>query len=377
MAGLYLHIPFCKQACYYCDFHFSTNQEVRSELVNCLVKEIELQQNYLSSKAIDTIYFGGGTPSLLPADELNALINTIEKHFSVSANAEITLEANPDDLTSQKLQELKSIGVNRLSIGIQSFHNEFLTFLHRAHNASTAIQCVDAARKAGFENISIDLIYGMPNESETIWLKDIEQAIALSPEHISCYSLTIEEKTVFGRWAASGKLSPAADEVAARHLELLMERLTKAGYEHYEISNFARPGFYSRHNTSYWQQHQYLGIGPSAHSYNGVSRQFNISNNHLYIKSLQQGVVPFEKEVLSREDLINEYLLTSLRTHWGANVLTLKEHYAYDVLAEDGEYIQSLLEQHLAILKGEHLVLTNKGKLLADKISSDLFILPS
>ena len=376
MAGIYLHIPFCKQACHYCDFHFSTNQETRSELVQAILKEIQLQKDYLLGEPIQTIYFGGGTPSILEKYELHLILESIRSLHDVVAGAEITLEANPDDLTVSKLNELSSIGINRLSIGIQSFHSEMLTFLNRIHDASTAIKSIHQAREAGFKNISIDLIYAMPDESDDQWKKDIRKAIALQPDHLSCYALTIEEKTVFGRWSATGKLKPADDETAARHLEILMDELEISGYEHYEISNFAKPGFQSKHNSSYWKQANYLGIGPSAHSYNGTSRQFNINNNNLYNKSLKNDTVPFEREELSQENRINEYILTTLRTQWGTDLKKIKQDFGYDLLSKNTDYLSGVFENKLATLEADVLRLTRKGKLLADKISSDLFVIP-
>jgi len=377
MAGIYIHVPFCKQACYYCDFHFSTNQQYRDEMLHAIIKEITLQKNYLGQQLIETVYFGGGTPSLLHTNELNSILETIQSNFQLIQNPEITLEGNPDDLDSSKLEDLFKIGINRLSIGIQSFHNELLTFLHRAHDASSAVACIRLAREAGFKNISIDLIYGIPGENDDMWMSDIRQAIELDPEHISCYSLTIEAKTVFGKWSATGKLKPVDDEVAARHLEILMDQLEGAGFEHYEISNFSKPGFQSKHNTSYWKQALYLGVGPSAHSYNATSRQFNISNNSLYVKAIERGEIPFEKEILSREDRANEYILTTLRTQWGTNLKQVYSLYGYDILTEHNMYLAQLLKGGLAVLKDDILLLTRKGKLLADKISSDLFTLPA
>jgi oxygen-independent coproporphyrinogen-3 oxidase len=374
MAGIYIHIPFCKQACYYCDFHFSTNQSIKTALVEGISKEILLQKDYLEGEPIHTIYLGGGTPSLLNTLELSLILDTIRSTQTV-ISPEITLEANPDDLTLVKLEELLQVGVNRLSIGIQSFHPSLLIFLHRAHDVTTAISSIQHARKVGFKNISMDLIYAIPDESETMWLEDIQQAIELKPEHLSCYSLTIEDKTVFGRWSAAGKLKLVEDEISARHLEMLMNELVRAGYDHYEISNFALPGFYSKHNSSYWKQEKYLGVGPSAHSFNGMSRQFNIANNHLYVKALQQGVVPFERENLSSENKINEYILTTLRTRWGTDLQKLRKEFGYDMLTHNTDYLSKIITNDLATLEADVLRLTQKGKLLADKISSDLFVM--
>lgn len=374
MAGIYIHIPFCRQACYYCDFHFSVNQDVKPQLIKAIAKELTLQKDYLQGEAIDTIYLGGGTPSLLTAVELSLLFGTIRSHYSVSPHAEITLEANPDDLTREKLSQLKSTGLNRLSIGIQTFNTERLKSLNRIHDEASAIRSFNDSREAGFDNITIDLMYALPGETMDDWRRDIAQAINLHPEHISCYSLTIEPKTVFGKWAATGKLNPESDEVAAKHLELLMEMLPAAGYEHYEISNFAKPGFHSKHNSSYWRGVNYLGVGPSAHSFDGESRQYNVTNNHLYIKALDSDTIPFEKEILSRENRINEYILTSLRTSWGTDLSFLKQTYGYDLVTENKNYLSELLEKQLVTFDDGVLKLTKAGKLFADKISSDLFL---
>ena len=311
---------------------------------------------------------------MLEARELALLLDSIRSSQNIAVDAEVTVEANPDDLNPGKLKALSALGVNRLSIGIQSFHAEILSFLNRAHDSVTAIKSFELAREAGFKNISIDLIYGIPNETDRDWKEDIRQAVALQPDHISCYSLTIEPKTVFGKWSAAGKLKPADDETAARHLEILMDELERNGFEHYEISNFAKPGFQSRHNSSYWRQEKYLGVGPSAHSYNGNSRQYNISNNNLYIRSLKNKVIPFEKEELSPEDLINEFILTTLRTEWGTDLKKIQQDFGYDLLNKNADYLSRIFKNEMAVLEGSVLRLTRKGKLLADKISSDLFV---
>jgi oxygen-independent coproporphyrinogen III oxidase len=374
MAGIYLHIPFCRQACYYCDFHFSTNQNRKAEMVGAMVEELRLQKDFLGNEPVNTIYFGGGTPSLLTEQEVAVLLRAVHLHHSVDPAAEITLEANPDDLTEKNLTAFKQAGINRLSIGIQSFQDDLLTYLHRAHDSVRAQKSFQWARNAGFTNISIDLIYAIPNQHDAKWLHDIEQAIALNPEHISCYSLTIEEKTAFGRWAAAGKLKLVPDDDAASQLEVLIGQLERTGYEHYEISNFSKPGYYSRHNSGYWKQQKYLGIGPSAHSYNGDIRAFTVSNNPLYLRAISSGNVPAETEVLTRENKINEFILTTLRTLWGTNLSSLKKEYQYDLLEQNHAYIKDLIDQGLAILENDTLFLTQKGKFLADKIASELFV---
>lgn len=345
-------------------------------MVKAMVQEIDMQRHYLDGEQIDTVYFGGGTPSLLSDAELNELMTALQDRFSIDKHAEVTLEANPDDLSKEKLEALKKSGVNRLSIGIQTFHNSLLSSLNRAHTAETATQCVYTAREAGFDNISLDLIYALPNETLEMWKEDIANALTLAPEHISCYSLTIEPATVFGKWTKQGKLHPPDDEVAAQHLEILVETLEAGGYEHYEVSNFAKPGFYSKHNSSYWRGKKYLGIGPSAHSYNIGSRHYTVANNHRYLQSIASGIVPIEKEILSVADKINEYILTTLRTSWGCDNQLLLGQYNYDLLQDRHDYIQTLVNTQLAVVVDKKLTLTKKGRLLADKIASDLFILP-
>ncbi|HEY9007539.1 MAG TPA: radical SAM family heme chaperone HemW [Ohtaekwangia sp.] len=375
MAGIYLHIPFCKQACYYCDFHFSTNLQRKHELVQALAQELVLRKEYLGNDVINTIYFGGGTPSLLSEDELQLIMDTIYKNFRVNPQTEITLEANPDDLSISHLSKLRAAGINRLSIGIQSFDDQVLKFLNRAHDSRAATACVEEARQAGFNNISIDLIYAIPDQDNALWKQNIQRALHLHPEHISSYSLTIEDKTVFGRWAAAGKLKITEDETTATQLEILVAELEDAGFAQYEVSNFSKPDFESKHNSSYWKQEQYLGIGPSAHSYNERSRQYNINNNHRYIESIRRNIIPFTLEELTAEDKINDFLLTTLRTQWGADLKKLKTLYGYDLIFDHHAYIDSLLERKFATLENNVLVLTKAGRLLADKIASDLFLI--
>ncbi len=373
MAGIYIHIPFCKQACHYCDFHFSTNQLLTLQLCEAIVTELQLQKDYLNGEAVKTIYFGGGTPSLLTSKELEIILTAISRHFNIDARAEITLEANPDDLTAEKLLGLIQVGINRLSIGIQSFDPEVLKFLNRAHDAESALTCVSLARDAGFDNLSIDLIYSIPGQSNDAWRKNLNQAIQLSPEHISSYSLSIEEKTTFGHWQRTGKLKATDEELAAQQFEIVMEELELAGYEHYEISNFSKPGFHSRHNSSYWEQQYYLGVGPSAHSYNGNTRQFNVLNNHLYIKSLADHKISFELEILTAANKINEYIFTTLRTSRGCDLLKLKREHGYEIETINPGYLNKIIKNKLATVENDIIKLTRSGKLLADKIASDLF----
>ena len=372
MAGIYLHIPFCHKACHYCDFHFSTSQNLKDDLVNALCMEIEMQKNYLERETIDSIYLGGGTPSLLSSHHLQGLFDVVNKNF-ITNNPEVTLEANPDDLTKENLAALKAVGINRLSIGIQSFDDEILKFLNRTHSSNDAFLCLERAREAGFDNINIDLIYAIPGQDSDLLKNNIKKAVAIAPEHISAYSLTIEERTVFGKQMKKGIFAIEPEEVAASQMEILMNDLSTVGYDQYEISNFCKPGFYSRHNSSYWQQKKYLGIGPSAHSYNGLSRQSNISNNSLYVKSITQGKIPCQVEVLTTANRINEYLFTTLRTVWGCDLKYLLKQFSYDLLKENQQALDTLLNHELVVITNDILMLTQKGKLLADKIASDLF----
>lgn len=343
-------------------------------MVNALVTELTLRKGYLGSPGtIDTIYFGGGTPSLLHPAELETILHTIHEHFYLASSPEITLEANPDDLTPERLRLLHAAGINRLSIGIQSFHDTVLEFLNRAHTGASALTAVADARQAGFDNISIDLIYAIPGQSTADWRDNITRALDLQPQHISAYSLTIEKKTVFGHRAAQGILHAVEDDLAAQQLDLLVGILAQAGYEHYEVSNFCKPGLHSRHNSSYWRQTGYLGIGPSAHSYNGTTRQHNISNNAAYLRNLAKNQIPAQIEQLQREDHINEYILTTLRTSWGCDLERLRQLYQYDLDTEYAQYLETLYAQGLATREGHQLKLTQKGRLLADKIASDLF----
>uniref|UniRef100_UPI00404A8551 radical SAM family heme chaperone HemW n=1 Tax=Fulvivirga sp. TaxID=1931237 RepID=UPI00404A8551 len=370
MAGIYIHIPFCKQACHYCDFHFSTNLKNKQLMIEAIKQELVLQRNYLN-EPVQTIYFGGGTPSILEASELNDVLETVSTNYNVTTEPEITLEANPDDLSFSQLDALKSIGINRLSIGIQSFDDEVLKFLNRAHNRVQVLDCIENARNAGFENISIDLIYGIPNRDHKKWLEDLDNVTAMNPEHISAYCLTIEPQTAFGKWAKKGQLKLVEDDYAAAQFDTMISVLSQHGFEQYEVSNFCRDSFYSTHNTSYWQQKPYLGAGPGAHSYNLESRQYNIRNNQKYINSLAEGIIPYDIEHLSKNDIINDYILTAIRTKWGIDL----EKLAGLGYLNDTDYINSLVANELAFTEKNNLILTTTGKLLADKISSDLFII--
>ncbi|MBC5994035.1 radical SAM family heme chaperone HemW [Pontibacter cellulosilyticus] len=372
MSGIYLHIPFCKQACHYCDFHFSTSMGHKEATIQAIARELELRQDYLQGQEVRTIYFGGGTPSLLTQRELELLLQTIKRLFIVSEDAEITLEANPDDLKPEKLWELKAAGINRLSIGLQSFHEPHLRMMNRAHNATESLQCVRDAQAAGFDNITVDLIYGIPAPDHTIWLEDLKTLFSLNVQHVSCYALTIEPDTALGRWSKKGKFTPSEDDFTAQQFEILLEQMAQHGFVQYEISNFCQPGFESKHNSNYWRGVHYLGLGPSAHSFNGVSRQYNVANNRKYTAAISEAIIPAEVEELTLADQANDYLLTTLRTIWGCDLAIMRDKYMYDVQARHATYLQELQQKELASINESVLYLTDKGKLLADQITLDL-----
>jgi oxygen-independent coproporphyrinogen-3 oxidase len=376
MAGIYVHIPFCRKACHYCDFHFSTSRHNEAQVVEAMIKEINLQQDYLPDKAIQTVYLGGGTPSLLAPAHLAKLFEAIHRHFAVLPDAEITLEANPDDLSPQALSFFLSLGINRLSIGVQTFNDALLQFLNRTHTASQAIATYEQARYTGFSNINLDLIFAIPGQGLSQTQEDIQQLIELKPEHISAYALTIEEKTVFGRWLKKGRIAPAAEEEEAAAFLLVDEALTNAGYQHYEVSNYARPGFHSRHNSSYWKQVPYLGIGPGAHSFNGESRQANIAHNYRYVEQINSGRVPATVEHLSREDRVNEYIMTGLRTHAGINLNHLRQVYQFSFTPAQLHLIERWQQLGYVEWHSESLRLTRTGWLLADRLAAELFVEP-
>ncbi|WP_299125011.1 radical SAM family heme chaperone HemW [uncultured Tenacibaculum sp.] len=369
MAGIYLHIPFCKQACYYCDFHFSTSLKRKEELIACMVKELELRKEELDDEIIETIYFGGGTPSLLSAKEIILLLETIYQNYQVIEQPEITLEANPDDLSEEKILELAESPVNRLSIGVQSFFEEDLKSMNRAHNAEEAKNCLSVAIRH-FDNITIDLIYGVPNMTNERWKENLQIAFDFGISHISSYALTVEPKTVLDTFVKNGKY-PEPDEVEAKaHFDILMEETTKNGFVHYEISNFGKPDYFSKHNTSYWLGKKYIGVGPSAHSFNKTHRSWNISNNAKYIKTLELGNLPNEIEELTEEDRFNEYLMTGLRTIWGVSLDKINPIFRESLLASSKKFI----EQGLLTIDKNTLKTTSKGKFLADGLASELFI---
>jgi len=374
LAGIYIHIPFCKQACHYCDFHFSTSLRNKEELVSALCKEIELRKDYPGTKQISTIYFGGGTPSLLTKAEIKQILETIRNNFEVDKNAEITLEANPDDLNASKTDDLADAGINRLSIGIQSFLDEHLQLMNRSHTSVQATDAVKNAQKSGIKNISIDLIYGLPNLTEEKWKYNLGQAFSLDVPHLSAYCLTVEKKTALNHLIKNKSIILPEEPVVLEQFETLMEEAGKHRFTHYEISNFCKENMYSRHNSSYWKNETYLGIGPSAHSYDGISRQWNIANNPLYIKGVNAAEPAFEKEFLSEADKFNEYVMTRLRTIWGIDLDFVESNFGKPILEEMLTDSKQYFEQGYIQQNKETVTLTRKGKFLADKIASDLFI---
>lgn len=375
MAGIYVHIPYCRQACHYCNFHFSTSLQSKDELVRALVKEINLTNaaDPYNTFVCETIYFGGGTPSYLEVKDLKTIIDALYKKFLISADAEITLEANPDDINPETLLVYRLAGINRLSVGIQSFSDEELLWMNRVHTASDSLRCIDEIKEAGFTNFSVDLIYGSPLLSNADWKKNVATVIEKDVPHISAYALTVEPKTALEKMIARNIKAPVNSEKQAEQFLLVMDWLNDAGYEHYEISNYAKPNMRSRHNSSYWQGTNYYGFGPSAHSYNGKSRRWNIASNALYIESLNKNLIPFEEEILTNTQRVNEYIMTSLRTLEGLDLQKINVDFGENF----GERLWQICQKYIAseklILHNTNLVLTKEGKLFADGIAGNLF----
>lgn len=381
MSGIYIHIPFCKQACHYCDFHFSTSMKKKDDMVLALAKEIAMRKNEFevagingTQNQIETIYFGGGTPSVLTNGEINFLIAEVYKNYDVIENPEITLEANPDDLSAERILELSKSPINRLSIGIQSFYEEDLKMMNRAHNSAEAKSCLTEVTKY-FDNISLDLIYGIPGLTDEMWKKNIETALSFGIPHISSYALTVEPKTALKKLIDTGKIAEPQDEVASNHFMILVETLQQNGFIHYELSNFGKKGYFSKNNSAYWLGKKYIGIGPSAHSYDGEKRGWNIANNSLYLKSIQEGVLPIETETLTLSDRYNEYIMTGLRTIWGVSLERIETEFGSDYLKYLNKQSQKFLDDNLLSIENNILKPTSKGKFLTDGIASDLFYL--
>ncbi|MCD0487728.1 radical SAM family heme chaperone HemW [Pedobacter sp. MC2016-14] len=374
MSGIYIHIPFCKKACTYCDFHFSTSLKYAAEMTDAICKELILKKDRITDQ-VGTIYFGGGTPSVLPSPYLNKIFDTLTQHFSIASDAEITIETNPDDLDAKKIGELRQMPVNRFSIGTQSFFDEDLRWMNRAHNSNEAEDCIKRSQDAGFENLSIDLIYGYSLLTNEKWLKNIQKAIELQTPHISAYSLTVEPKTILASNIKRGKDIPINDEQSADQFQTLIAKLTGAGFEHYEISNLSLPGKYAVHNTNYWRGIPYLGIGPSAHGFDGTNRYHNVANNALYLQQLDNGKLAETVEELSNLDRFNEYIMTSLRTMWGTDLYKIAETYGKTYLEETLYNSKTFIERNWLICQNDKLTLTQEGKLFADHIASELFLI--
>lgn len=374
MSGIYIHIPFCKQACHYCDFHFSTAMKKKDEMVLALAKEIAMRKKEFKNDMVETIYFGGGTPSILAIEDLRLLIDEVYKNYTVVENPEITVEANPDDLDNETIRQLANSSINRLSIGIQSFFEDDLKLMNRAHNAEEAKKCLEEATKH-FDNISLDLIYGIPGMSNEKWMQNIETALSFGIPHISSYALTVEPKTALHSFIQKGIIPVPDDEAAQEHFEMLVEKLEEAGFIHYELSNFGKENYFSKNNSSYWLGKKYIGIGPSAHSYDGEKRGWNVSNNTLYIKSIQEGKLPIETETLSKTDRYNEYVMTGLRTIWGISFERILTEFGQTYLDYLNQQAAKYIEDHLLFVDENVLRTTRKGKFLSDGIASDLFLL--
>lgn len=374
MPMLYIHVPFCKQACHYCDFHFSTSLKYKEDMVNAILQEIGLRKDYLENKHIQSIYFGGGTPSILSVDDLARILQTISLHFQIDPDAEITLEANPDDLTRSKLNELKQTPINRLSIGIQSFYEEDLRWMNRAHSSEEAKSVIQRAQDTGFENLTCDLIYGFPLLSDEKWLYNIQELTTKHVTHISSYAMTVEAKTALHHFVDKGKTPPMDEEQMARQFMILVDTLEKQGYEQYEISNFAKNQRYARHNTNYWRGIPYLGLGPSAHSFDGKSRTWTVRNNAQYIKAIANEHPLLESEMLSENDQLNETIMTGLRTIWGIDLSYVAQTFGEKARAAlVYRATEFSISGHLHIID-DHITLTRDGKLLADHIASELFV---
>jgi len=373
VSGIYIHIPFCKQQCHYCDFHFSTSLKNKNDLIDALVSEIKIQSSFLAGTKIRTIYFGGGTPSLLSNDEISRLFDKLHQIFNLENLEEITLEANPDDLTKQKIKELKNTPINRFSIGVQSFQTKDLEYMNRAHNVQQAHDSIKGVQDAGWDNITLDLIYGTPTLSNEQWQENMQKVIDFDVPHLSAYGLTVEEKTPLHHAIKLGKQQALDEEKSSEQFEMLMDFVPKYGLEQYEISNFAKSGYEAKHNGSYWTDEKYLGLGPSAHSFDGEKRIWNISNNIKYINSIKKGELDNDFELLSEEQRFNEYVLTSLRTKEGCNMNYVKSRFSTFLVDFLTVSIKKWLKNGEIEQNGSFYILTKKGKLVADWIASELF----
>ncbi len=374
MAGIYIHIPFCRKACHYCNFHFSTSLGKAEAVQASIIKEIALRSNELKEE-VQTIYFGGGTPSILDPAAIDMILQAIKAHYAISSNIEITLEANPDDITTEKAKAWKQMDINRFSIGVQSFADENLHWMNRAHDAGQSIQCIQTIREAGFDNFSIDLIYGTPGQTQEGWIKDLEKAIELKIPHLSCYALTVEEGTALHHMIGSGKKEKISADEQAERFEALVKLSSLAGYTHYEISNLALPGKESKHNSAYWEGKPYLGFGPSAHSFTGTKRSWNIADNLQYSQSIEAGILPSEEETLREIDQLNEYIMTSLRSINGMQKDIISTRWGNDKLQIISTEIDQFIQSGKIMASKNAWVLSGEGRFFADGIASSLFFL--
>ena len=375
MSGIYIHIPFCKKACHYCNFHFSTSLKLKKPMLDAIKKELESRSAYLDTAMVETVYFGGGTPSILDTGDLMEIWDIVQKNYSLSRDLEVTLEANPDDLSIDKLKNLKNYTpINRFSIGIQSFHEADLQYMNRAHQSKEAFLCIENALKVGFKNLSVDLIYGSPTMNDEQWQYNLNTVFDFGIPHLSSYALTVEPKTALEHLIEKKKLVPVDEEQSARQFEILVESTAARGYDHYEISNFCIPPHYSKHNTSYWLGKKYLGIGPSAHSFNGKSRQWNIANNAKYIEGMEIDQPNFELETLSEKEQFNEYIMTGLRTKFGINLNLINQKWEPIIPDDFFEKLDNFSKNKLIIKDAEICTLTNQGKIISDSIIAELFL---
>ena len=373
MAGLYIHIPFCKKACHYCNFHFSTSDKNRQAVLKSICLELEMRAQELQSMPVASIYFGGGTPSMLNDDELGAIFQVIEANYQVLPSAEITLEANPDDLSLKKITQLAVTPINRLSIGVQSFFEADLKLMNRAHTAKEALESLKIAQTY-FDNITIDLLYGMPEMSNVRWEENLQIAFDLKLNHLSCYALTVEPKTPLAHFIKTAQHPPLNDAFAAQHFQTLVNATAKAGFTHYEVCSFGKPGYFSKHNSSYWLGKPYLGVGPSAHSFDGKKRSWNVSNNKQYINTIAKNELPLTSELLTPENRFNEYIMTGLRTIWGVSLKRIEEEFGLGVQISLLNNAHGYLASKTLKIEDAHLKMTPKGQFLSDGIASDLFI---
>ncbi len=374
MAGIYVHIPYCRQACHYCNFHFSTRLENTNAMISAILREAELRRSEIEAGALQSLYLGGGTPSVLPPDELKRLLEGLFALYEFDSDAEITLEANPDDLSAERLSALKLTPLNRLSIGIQSFHNRDLHWMNRAHDAEQARQCLKLAAEAGFDQLSADLIYGIPGQSDEAWRANIRELCSYGVSHLSAYALTLEHGTALAHSVRKGAEAPPDDEQAERQFRILLEEAERAGLEHYEISNFCLHGAYARHNSSYWNAQSYLGLGPSAHSFNGVKRSWNIQHNIKYVTFLERGELPIESEVLSAAEQLNERIMTGLRSTWGLDFRAVEQDFGPQVIDQLRSSALPWLQRELLLEREQHWFLSKAGRVFADRVASDLFL---